>query len=102
MRYIVGNRLKRSRAQIPIQDNLMTPFIRKTFARLFTVVMVVLMLSFMGTMAQKYYENMRCIVGMIDTCEQPSDTTIIDDSVYMLQQPTTTSETFVVMANTNP
>jgi hypothetical protein len=79
----------------------MTPLIRKTFARLFTVVMIVLMLSFMGTMAQKYYDNMRCIVGMIDTCTQPSDTTIVDTSVYTLQQPSTNSGTVVVMANTN-
>ena len=82
--------------------NTNSPLLRKTIGRLFTVVMIVMLLSFMGTMAQKYYDNMRCIVGMIDTCGAPSDTTIVDNSVYMLEKPNTTPVTVVVMANTNP
>jgi hypothetical protein len=75
-------------------------FIRKTFARLATVIMIVLVLSFMGTMAQQYFNSMRCIVGMIDTCSQTSDTTIVDTSFYTLERPTTPTDTTVVMAST--
>ena len=74
---------------------------RKSLTRLFTIVMVVVVLGFMANMAQSYYNSMRCIVGMIDTCSQPSDTTIIDSSVYVLQEPALPNSTTIVMANTN-
>lgn len=70
-------------------------FIRKSATRLFTVVMLVMLLGFMGTMAQQYFNSMRCIVGMIDTCNQPSDTTIVDTSYYTLERPNV-PETYVV------
>ena len=81
--------------------NTNLPLLRKTLGRAFTVVMVVMLLSFMGTMAQQYYNSMRCIVGMVDTCNQPTDSTIVDSSFYVLEKPNTT-QTYVVMANTQP
>jgi hypothetical protein len=49
---------------------------RKSVRIVCTLIMVALMFSFVNNMAHTYYDSLRCIAGMEQTCETQPETTV--------------------------